>query len=203
VREIIKVPIGLIKPYWRNPRENRRTIEALKKSIKRYGFNVPIVIDKENVIIAGHSRYSAMLGLGLDYIYCVVVDMPVEKAREYRIKDNKIQEMTLWDNDKLLSEIKSLAEEREFVNDFSLFFDDMFKDAESFIASEDIKLFSREQETEKIIEDTQLHTNKSIEDIQKEIDLQHKEIDEYMQDKIECPFCGCLTSVKDAIISEE
>ena len=59
--QIVQIPINDIKPYWRNPRDNTNAIEAVKQSIQTYGFNTPLIIDKENVIIAGHTRYKALM----------------------------------------------------------------------------------------------------------------------------------------------
>ena len=61
-----------IKPYWRNPRNNEGAVAAVKQSIKDYGFNYPIVVDAEHVIIAGHTRYKALQELGIKDVPCVV-----------------------------------------------------------------------------------------------------------------------------------
>jgi ParB-like chromosome segregation protein Spo0J len=106
--EIKQVGLDQIKPYWRNPRENALTIDALKESIEKFGFNVPIVLDKNNVIITGHARYKALLELGKKTAPCIIVDLDERKAREYRISDNKIHEMSLWDTNFLRSEAMEL-----------------------------------------------------------------------------------------------
>lgn len=98
-----------IKPYWRNARKNERTVEALKKSISKYGFNQPLVLDKKNVIVTGHARYKALMQLGYEEVECVVADLSEQKAKEYRIADNKTHELTIWDNDDLMIELREIG----------------------------------------------------------------------------------------------
>lgn len=106
--EVVEVDISQLRPYWRNPRKNEEAVRAVKSSIERYGFNVPIVLDKDGVIIAGHTRYKAALELGWKTVPCVYSDMSEKKAKEYRIADNKTSEIAQWD----LSVLK--LEMREF-----------------------------------------------------------------------------------------
>lgn len=106
----MKLPIKQIKPYWRNPRDNTKTIEALKESIKKFGFKVPITVDKKHVIVTGHARYKAMIELGYEEIECVMLDLPAGKVKEYRLADNKVAEFSLWDSDKLSVELAKLSD---------------------------------------------------------------------------------------------
>lgn len=99
-----------IKPYWRNARKNDKTIEQLKTSIKEFGFNQPLVIDSSGVIIVGHARYKAVLQLGYDEVPCVVSDLDEQTAKKYRIADNKIHETSIWDNENLMIELRSIGE---------------------------------------------------------------------------------------------
>lgn len=103
-------PLKDLKPYWRNPRKNERTIELLKQSIEKFGFNVPLVVDKKGVLITGHARYKALLELGWKEAPVVVSGMSAKQAKEYRISDNKIQEETDWDEDLLKSEMREFEE---------------------------------------------------------------------------------------------
>ena len=114
---IIPVPTEEIRPYWRNPRENVATIEKLKESITKYGFLVPIVINMEGVIIAGHARYAAMVQLEEPTIPCIRLDISDEKARAFRVADNRAGEFSEWDVDKLKEELKELE-----VSDIADFF---------------------------------------------------------------------------------
>lgn len=104
--KIANVKTDAIKPYWRNPRNNAETIEGLMRSIEKYGFNVPLVLDKDGIIIAGHARYKAMLQLGKREIPCVYADIDKKKAKEYRIADNKLSELAKWDADLLKTEMR-------------------------------------------------------------------------------------------------
>ena len=71
---IIEIKIGDIIPYEKNPRKNDDAVKYVAESIKQFGFKVPIVIDKNNVIIAGHTRYKASKKLGLKEVPCIVAD---------------------------------------------------------------------------------------------------------------------------------
>ena len=115
------LPITDIKPYWRNPRRNGDAVEAVKASIERYGFNQPIVVDDEHVIVVGHTRYKALSEMGVTEVPCVIVDLPADKAREYRIADNKTQEIASWDLDLLLPELQAIPD----LEAFQVFFGDV------------------------------------------------------------------------------
>lgn len=106
---IATVKINEVRPYWRNPRKNDETVEALKDSIERYGYTVPIVVDAEGVILAGHARYRALVQLGYEEIRIVQVDLPEEKARQFRVADNKAGEFSEWDMDTLKEEFDALG----------------------------------------------------------------------------------------------
>lgn len=109
--EIKEVSIDLIKPYWKNPRSNEKTIKYLKESIKKYGFNVPLVLDKNYVIITGHARYKALRELGYSKVPVIISNLSENEAKEYRLADNKIQEYTTWDEDMLREELDLIGHE--------------------------------------------------------------------------------------------
>ena len=101
---IIEKSIAEVKPYEKNPRKNDQSVDKVANSIKEFGFKVPIVIDKHNVIVCGHTRYKAAKKLGLSVVPCVVADdLTEEQIKAYRLADNKVGEDSLWDMD-LLSE---------------------------------------------------------------------------------------------------
>jgi site-specific DNA-methyltransferase (adenine-specific) len=113
------INITEIKPYWRNPRNNEGAIQAVAQSIKDYGFNYPLILDKENVIIAGHTRYKALQLLGVEQVPCVIKDdLTAQQIREYRIADNKTSELSTWDMDKLIPELREL----KAVEDMEIYF---------------------------------------------------------------------------------
>ncbi|APX72067.1 ParB N-terminal domain-containing protein [Companilactobacillus allii] len=97
------VSIDSITPYPDNPRNNDDAVEPTAESIKQFGWQQPIVVDKNNVVIAGHTRLKAAEKLGLETVPIVVADLSDEQARAYRLADNKTGEMAYWD-DKLLDQ---------------------------------------------------------------------------------------------------
>lgn len=106
--EVVIKPINDIKPYWRNPRKNDKTVEALCKVIPEVGFNVPLVIDSKGVIVKGHARYRSAVILGLKELPCIVTDQSEDKNRLDRLSDNKISELTEWDVPELRYELDQI-----------------------------------------------------------------------------------------------
>lgn len=104
-------PIGGIRPYWRNPRENDKAVDAVKASIAEFGMNQPLVIDAGGIIVAGHTRYRALKELGVLTVPVVVVDLPAEKVKAYRIADNKTAEFATWNMDSLIQELREVADQ--------------------------------------------------------------------------------------------
>ena len=98
-----------ITPYENNPRVNDDGVEAVAESIKAFGFKVPMVLDKDGVIICGHTRYKAAQKLGIDQVPCVIADDLTEKeAKAFRLADNKVSDFSIFDNKKLLEELDGL-----------------------------------------------------------------------------------------------
>lgn len=98
-----------LKPYENNPRNNKNAVKHVASSIKEFGFKVPIVIDKYDVIVAGHTRYEASLELGLDVVPCIIADdLTEEQVRAFRLADNKTGELAEWDFAKLEDELALL-----------------------------------------------------------------------------------------------
>lgn len=105
--ELIK--IDSIIPYASNPRKNDKAIQKVKASLKEFGWRQPIVVDKENVIIAGHTRYSAARELGFtDVPVHVAAELTKAQVKAYRIADNKIAESAEWDEELLKLEFMGL-----------------------------------------------------------------------------------------------
>lgn len=107
--EIINKKISELKPYENNPRDNSKAIEKVAESIKNFGFKVPLVIDKNNIIVTGHTRYKASQLLGLKEVPCIIADDLNEKQiKAFRLADNKVSDYSIWDNKKLLEELEEL-----------------------------------------------------------------------------------------------
>lgn len=109
--EIKLVKIAEIKPYDRNPRNNDGAVDAVAASIKEFGWQQPIVVDRDGVIIAGHTRYKAAQKLKCKEVPVVVAqNLTDEQVRAYRLADNKTGELAGWDFSALEEELAGLAE---------------------------------------------------------------------------------------------
>jgi hypothetical protein len=108
---LVTLPIDAIRPYWRNPRKTpEASIVKLAKMIEDYGYQQPIVVDTEHVVIVGHTRLAAIRRLGWTDVPVIIAEgLPPEKVREYRVMDNKAHELTGWDQDKLLMELREFS----------------------------------------------------------------------------------------------
>jgi len=103
--------IEKVIPYKNNPRENKKSIRVVANSISEFGFQQPIVVDSEGVIVAGHTRYHASQLLRLELVPVVVADkLTREQVTAYRLADNRTSEDSAWVDDKLADELASLAE---------------------------------------------------------------------------------------------
>ena len=95
---IIEKRVKDLKPYEKNPRLNDDAVKYVAESIKEFGFKVPIVIDKDNNIVCGHTRWKACKKLKIDTVPCVVADdLTDEQIRAYRLADNRVAEKAEWD----------------------------------------------------------------------------------------------------------
>src|SRR5574344_302900 len=107
--EIITRKLSEIKPYEKNPRKNDAAVEFVMNSIKEFGFKVPIVIDKDGVIVAGHTRYKASKKLKLAEVPCIIADdLTDEQIKAYRLADNRVAEKSEWDIDLLSGELDDI-----------------------------------------------------------------------------------------------
>ena len=98
-------------PYANNPRLNDNAVDAVAASIKEFGFKVPIVVDRENVIVNGHTRLKAAHKLGLKQVPCIVADdLTQEQVKAFRLADNKTSELAEWDMDKLDIELGEIPD---------------------------------------------------------------------------------------------
>ena len=109
MRTITKIKIEDIKPYAENPRNMELSLPMVKESISNFGFNQPILLDREYIIITGHTRYAAAKELGMTELPCIVCDeLTPNQIRAYRIADNKVGQDGSWDVSLLKEELKKL-----------------------------------------------------------------------------------------------
>lgn len=107
--EIRQMKIGELIPYENNPRKNDAAVDAVAASIREFGFKVPIIVDKDNVIVAGHTRLKAAKKLGLSTVPVILADdLTDEQVKAFRLADNKTGEIAEWDDAKLLDELAEL-----------------------------------------------------------------------------------------------
>ena len=108
---VVYKKIDEVIPYEKNPRFNENAIDAVARSIKEFGFRSPIIVDKNNVIVAGHTRLLSAKKLGLTEVPVVIAaDLTPEQVQAYRIADNKTGEIAEWNYELLPLEIKELQE---------------------------------------------------------------------------------------------
>lgn len=106
-------------PYDKNPRKNDKAVEYVANSIKEFGFKVPIVIDKDNIIVAGHTRLKAAKLLHINEVPCIVADdLTEEQIKAFRLADNKVSEQSKWDKDLLNIELDELKDLDISMEDF-------------------------------------------------------------------------------------
>lgn len=136
-KDIVMKKISEIKPYVRNPRKNAKTVELLCKIIPKVGFNVPLVIDQNGIIVKGHARYAAAIKLGMQELPCIISHADEDAIKADRIADNKISEFSEWVNEEVMHELDMI----DFDFDFSelgfpkVSFDDI-PSAEDFMPDE-------------------------------------------------------------------
>ncbi len=109
-----------IRPYDKNAKKHpKKQVEQVAASIKEFGFNQPIVVDKQGVIIVGHGRYEAAKLLGMTDVPVMEVDLTEDQAKAYRLADNKLNESE-WDMKLAVDELKELSEEMQVLTGFDL-----------------------------------------------------------------------------------
>lgn len=131
--EIVMRKVSELTPYEKNPRRNDDAVQYVAASIKEFGFKVPIVVDRDGVVVSGHTRLKAAKQLGMEEVPCIVADdLTPEQIKAFRLADNKVSEKSGWDFALLEAELEELfdfdMESFGFGNheeiDISGFFDD-------------------------------------------------------------------------------
>lgn len=145
MNDTVIVDVKKIKPYARNPRKNSNSVDAVAESIKEFGFKQPIVVDRNYVIIAGHTRLLAAKKLGLKEVPVIVADdLNEEQVKAYRLADNKASEKSEWDMPLLQLELSDLDE--EFMARFG------------FDYSEDVEQSSQQTKSSRQLDEMELKT---------------------------------------------
>lgn len=145
--EVVNINLSNIKPYQRNPRNNAKAVEKVAESIRQFGFQQPLVLDKDNVIVCGHTRYAAAKKLKLKSVPCVLAtSLTEEQIRAYRLADNKVAEASEWDVSLLAEELDDILDidMSDFgfeVPDFLDDVDDTDKDDTSYYGDERERTF--------------------------------------------------------------
>ena len=135
--EIVYKTLGELTPYENNPRNNDEAVQYVKNSIEKFGFKVPIVIDKDGVIVAGHTRYKASMELDLAQVPCIVADdLTEEEIRAFRLADNKTAEAATWNMGMLDEELATIGFD---MSQFGFDEDDFgFSDGDEEIIEDDV-----------------------------------------------------------------
>lgn len=206
--EIVMKKIGEVKPYVRNPRKNDKTVDVLVKIIPKVGFNVPLVIDKNGVIVKGHSRFKAAIKLGMTEIPCVISNADEEAIKLDRIADNRVSEFSEWlseglahELDMITLDIGDLEFDMPTLDDMPSFDDEMFVDSgdegdgETEVDEDKLKryqelLAKQEAESKK---QTQITSQKALDKAAEKLKEPPKQ-DKYY--KFICEKCGHIMFVK-------
>lgn len=134
--DIKEIPINKITPYDGNPRNNDVAVDAVKYSIKEFGFKVPIVIDKNNVVVCGHTRLRSAIELELKKVPCVVAeDLSEEQVKAFRLIDNRVSEFSKWDDDLFDEELGKI--ENIDMTKFEVYANSIFESDDFFTIDEE------------------------------------------------------------------
>jgi ParB-like chromosome segregation protein Spo0J len=126
--EVKLINIDKIKPYDKNPRINDNAVDKVAESIKQFGFKQPIVVDSNSVVIVGHTRLRAAQKLKIKEVPVLVADdLSDEKAKAYRLADNKTNEFSEWDIELLQGELMELNDFEIDMSDFGFDYDELNK----------------------------------------------------------------------------
>ena len=111
--QIQELKTSELKPWQDNPRINDHAVDAVARSIKTFGFNVPILCDQNLTIVAGHTRLKGAKKLGLEKVPVIILKMTDEQRKAFSIADNKTAEIADWDDSKLKEVLKGIDSQFE------------------------------------------------------------------------------------------
>ena len=136
--EIIYKKVRDLIPYEKNPRKNDKAVKYVAKSIEEFGFKVPLVIDRDNVVVCGHTRLKASEQLGIEEVPCIVADdLTDEQIKAFRLADNKVAEQSEWDIGLLNEELDDILNVDMSDFGFDIFSMDDLEEMEGYNAEED------------------------------------------------------------------
>ena len=166
--DVISMAISDIKPYPNNPRKNDDAVTATANSIKEFGWQQPIIVDKDNIIIAGHTRYKAAKQLNMDKVPVVVAkNLSKEQVKAYRLADNKTGEIADWDSEFLEDELANIIDFdmedfgfEQIKNDVNI--DDIFFDDEEQQKKDNAFYLKWENKKVVVSQDTLLFLNNKL-----------------------------------------
>ena len=136
--EIIYKKVGDLIPYEKNPRKNDKAVKYVAKSIEEFGFKQPIIIDRDNVVVCGHTRLKAREQLGIEEVPCIVADdLTDEQIKAFRLADNKVSEQAEWDIGLLNEELDDILNVDMGDFGFDIFSMDDLEEIEGYNSEED------------------------------------------------------------------
>lgn len=153
-RKVVYLGLPDIHPYENNPRKNEEAVEYVANSIREFGFNQPITVDKDHIIVTGHTRYMAAQQLGLISVPVIILDdLTEEEAKAYRLADNKTGELAGWDFPLLDTELAGISELDMSIFGFEMNEEEPFKEREEAPFHESISVVidcENDEEAERI-----------------------------------------------------
>lgn len=184
---VIELSLDSIRPYENNPRDNTEAIDKVAESIKEFGFQQPIVVDSEKVIIVGHTRYEAAKKLAMETVPVVIAsELSPEKAKAYRLADNKVAEFSQWDWEKLANEFKGLKFSDVNFNNLGFDYDFDFGDTDEADVNDDFEA----SETDENGNVGNIESSGSGNDGGNGNTEEFAQIDEGIKTQHRCPMCG-------------
>ena len=193
--KVVAMAVKELIPYANNPRNNEQAVDTVAKSIKEFGFTNPIVVDKDNVIINGHTRLLAAEKLGLEKVPVIKKeDLTPEQVKAFRLVDNKTSELSGWDFEKLDIEIAELQamdfdmSEFEFESNhaftteaYSDFFEDAFSQSQTQKQSQDVSTQTEHDQ------ERSCKAESSVEPLREAVDQENEDT---VSGGVVCPHCG-------------
>lgn len=198
--KVIELAIGDVKPYEGSHKTDESVVEMIKTSLQQFGFQQPIVIDKNNVVVAGNALLKAAIALGMETVPCLRADyLTEEEVQQYRIADNKTSEFSKWNEKKLRKELSYLESPQSLQYCFDtnilsmLGMNEKPKLQKQIVASKEDAALPSKRAEKKVITEAQKDAQfkQEARELEKEMQAKPSEYWEY-----HCSKCGKLVKVK-------